>query len=546
MDRRSLLPLAPAAALWLTEQPAAAQDLDLAALKAALAASGLEFAGQEVELLRANATRALSTYAALRAHAVPLDTEPALTFHALLPGRKPPAPGPFVEIPAAPKRFAKPEDVAFWPLTDLAALLRTRRITSTALTRMYLDRLKRHGPGLFCVVTLTEELALRQAARADKEIAAGRYRGPLHGVPYGVKDLFATKGIPTTWGAEPFRDQVLAYDAAVVERLERAGAVLVAKLSMGALALGGQWFGGMTRNPWKTDKTSSGSSAGSASATAAGLVGFSIGTETLGSILTPSRVCGVTGLRPTFGRVSRFGAMSLCWTMDKVGPICRSAADCMLVLRAIGGPDERDGSVVRAPLGWAQGAPLRSLRIGIAGFETAEGPRKQLFEAALQVLRKAGAVLHPVTVPAFPLGAFRLILSAEAATAFDDITRDGRVRQLSGQKEGDWPNTFRAARLIPAVEYLRAMRVRTQLMQAMDALMKDYECVLTPPSSAMLTITNFTGHPQMTIPIGFVDGEPEAIHFTGRLFAEGPMARVAKAIQDVTTWHRQRPEGFVL
>ncbi|MBM3766860.1 MAG: amidase [Acidobacteria bacterium] len=548
MNRREWIRFAPAAALVLAEQDAPAQaPLTNESLRTALKLLGLDASDTQLEMMRPNVERALTAYTSMRAHSVPLDTDPAFTFHAQLPGMKPPRGGQFLGSAApAAKRFAKIEDVAYWPLTDLAALVRTRRVTSTALTKMYLERLRRHGETLHCVVTLTEELALQQAARADKEIAAGRYKGPLHGIPYGAKDLFATKNNKTTWGAEPFQEQLLDYNATIIDKLETAGAVLVAKLSMGALALGGQWFGGMTRNPWNTEKTSSGSSAGSASATAAGLVGFSIGTETLGSILSPSRVCGVTGLRPTFGRVSRHGAMSLCWTMDKIGPICRSVADCMLVLRAIEGPDGKDGSVHKAPLAWNPASPLSAMKIGYieADFAKQNGERKKLFDSALETLRKRGAKLKPATLPEFPVAALRVVLNAESAAAFDDLTRDGGVEKLSGQRPSDWPNSFRSARLIPAVEYLRAMRIRTQLMRAMDEFFAAWDVIVSPAFSDLLTITNMTGHPQIGVPCGFVKKEPEAVHFTGRIFEEGPMSRVAKAYQDATDWTNRRPDGF--
>jgi Asp-tRNA(Asn)/Glu-tRNA(Gln) amidotransferase A subunit family amidase len=438
------------------------------------------------------------------------------------------------------------EEVAYWSIPELAALIRSRRVTSTDLTKMYIERLRRHDATLHCVVTLTEELALEQAARADAELRRGRYRGPLHGLPYGAKDLFATRGIRTTWGAEPYKNQMIDANATIIDKLAGAGAVLIAKLSMGSLALGGEWFGGITRNPWNTEKTSSGSSAGSAAATSAGLVAFAIGTETLGSILTPSRICGVTGLRPTFGRVSRAGAMSLCWTMDKVGPIARNVEDAMLVLRAIEGPDKKDITVHARPLAWNPAQPLSQLRVGFvaADFARLNAERKPIAEAALDALRKAGVTLKPVELPQFPVGSLLTILNAEAAAAFDDLTREGGVDTLTGQKDSDWPNSFRSARLIPAVEYIRAMRARTLLMQQMQNLMQSWDVIVTPSFSQLLTITNFTGHPQITVPSGFLKGEPEAIHFMGGLFAEGKMARVAKAYQDFSSWNKQHPPTF--
>ena len=554
MDRRSLLHASPAAALIFSELGAPAQtaapeadSVSRESIREAMALLGLSFKEEHLEQMRANIRSTRTALGALRQRPIPLDTDPAFHFDPLLPGMESPKPTPFLTPrPRVARRFGKLEEVAHWPIPDLAALIRARRVSSKDLTRMYIERLRRHNETLHCVVNFTENLAMEQAARADSDLRRGRYRGVLHGLPYGAKDLFATKGIPTTWGAEPFKNQTIDANATVIDKLDKAGAVLIAKLSMGSLALGGLWFGGMTRNPWNTEKTSSGSSAGSASATAAGLVAFSIGTETLGSILTPSRICGVTGLRPTFGRVSRAGAMSLCWTLDKVGPICRSAEDALLVLRAIEGPDGKDITVQSRPLGWNPEAPLKSLRAGIvqADFDKLSGERKTIAEAALAALRKAGLRLQPVELPVFPVGSLLMILNAEAAAAFDDLTRDGGVETLTSQKDNDWPNSFRSARLIPAVEYIRAMRARTQLMMEMKNRMAGLDVIVTPSSSQLLTITNFTGHPQMSLPIGLINGEPEAIHFTGRLFEEGKMVRAAKAFQDATNWHRVPPPGF--
>ncbi|HZF40113.1 MAG TPA: amidase, partial [Blastocatellia bacterium] len=375
-------------------------------------------------------------------------------------------------------------------------------------------------------------------------------------IPCGVKDLFATKGIKTTWGAEPFRDQMIDYDSTVVERLRDAGAVLVAKLSMGALAQGGRWFGGMTRNPWQPEETetgSSGSSAGSASSTSAGLVGFSIGTETLGSIVSPSSRCGVTGLRPTYGRVSRYGAMGLSWTMDKIGPICRGVEDCALVLDAIYGPDGRDITVGDAAFNWNPDRPLAQMRIGYVKAEFERGPgqggnqsageeRKKMYQEALDALRQAGAKLEPMELPQFSAQSLRIILNAEAATAFDDITRDGRVNQLSGQSPNDWPNSFRTSRFITAVEYIRAQRARTLLMREMDSLMLKWDVFVTPaPGSASLLITNLTGHPAVITRCGFINNLPQAIMFTGNLYDEAAPLRVALAYERATKWHTMHP-----
>lgn len=540
----------------LAQQPAAppAQRITQDHLKAAEQIAGLDFTDAHEALALPNVNRNLTSYEALRKLDVPLDTEPATAFHPALPGKK--FARPKVVTKAKPSNVKLPafksvEDLAFASLAQLAELVRTRKVTSTELTKMYLARLKQYGPKLLCVVTLTEELALQQAAAADSEIKAGKYRGPLHGIPCGVKDLFATKGIKTTWGAEPFREQMIDYDSTVVERLRAAGAVLCAKLSMGALAMGGRWFAGMTRNPWQPEETqtgSSGSSAGSASATSAGLVGFAIGTETLGSIVSPASRCGVAGLRPTYGRISRYGAMGLSWTMDKVGPICRSIEDCALVLDALYGPDEKDLTVEDIPFVWQPERKLASMRIGFVKTEFEQGPatpegeaRKKMYQQALDVLRKAGANLQPITLPDFPTQALRIILNAEAAAAFDDITRDGRVNQLSGQAANDWPNSFRTARFIPAVEYIRAQRARTLLMREMDKLMANWDCFVTPNNSASLTITNLTGHPAAVVPCGFINNLPQAIMFTSNLYDEGAAARVALAYERATGWHKQHP-----
>ncbi len=583
LNRRSFVKLMPAAgAASLTMMAAesvsaqtagqqqTAQRVTREMLQATEKLIGIELTEAQENMALPGVNRNLASYEAVRKIDVPLDTEPATAFHPALPGKlktyrqraakSARTLGKSSKAAAtkvvAPK-FASVEDLAFATVAELAELVRTRKVSSVELTKMYLGRLKKYGDKLLNVVTLTEELALQQADAADREIKAGKYRGPLHGIPCGVKDLFATKGIKTTWGAEPYKDQVIDYDSTVVERLREAGAVLVAKLSMGALAQGGRWFKGMTRNPWQPEETaqgSSGSSAGSASATSAGLVGFAIGTETLGSIVSPSSRCGVTGLRPTYGRVSRYGAMGLSWTMDKIGPICRSVEDCALVLAAIYGPDGHDLTVEDIPFHWNPDRPLSQMKIGYikAEFEPTAGggaqggqnaeDRRKMYSVALDVLRKAGAKLEPFELPQFNFQSLRTILSAEAAAAFDDITRDGRVNQLSGQSPNDWPNSFRTSRFIPAVEYIRAQRARTLLMREMDKLMANWDCFITPaPGSASLTLTNLTGHPAVVTPCGFINKLPQAIMFTGNLYDEGAPLRVAMAYQQATDWHKKYP-----
>jgi Asp-tRNA(Asn)/Glu-tRNA(Gln) amidotransferase A subunit family amidase len=443
------------------------------------------------------------------------------------------------------ERPADLEQLAFQSVRYLAELLRSRRVTSVELTEMYLARLKQHDPALQCVVTLTEQRALDQARRADREIAAGRYRGPLHGIPWGAKDLLAVRGYRTTWGAAPYQEQVLDVDATVVQRLDEAGAVLVAKLTLGALAQGDLWFGGQTKNPWNLEQGSSGSSAGSASATVAGLVGFSLGTETLGSIVSPTTRCGATGLRPTFGRVSRHGAMALCWTMDKIGTICRNVEDCALVFSAIHGPDGRDPTVRELPFNWDATVRPADLRIGWlqSAFE-ADHATKSFDDAALAVLRGLGASLIPVALPdAYPINAMRPILNAESAAAFDELTRSGRDDLM---ERSSWPDSFRAARLIPAVEYIQANRLRSLVMRSTHEALKDVDVVVTPTSGgSWLTLTNFTGHPSVTVPHGFTDnGSPVSLSFFGRLFDEAAVLAVAKAFQDATDFHTRRPPQF--
>jgi Asp-tRNA(Asn)/Glu-tRNA(Gln) amidotransferase A subunit family amidase len=439
---------------------------------------------------------------------------------------------------------ANDADLAFASVADLAHLVRTRQISSERLTRLYLDRLKKHGPALECVVTLTEDLAMEQARRADREIRAGKYRGPLHGIPYGAKDLLATRGIATTWGSAIYRNQTPHQDATVIRKLEEAGAILVAKLTMGELAWGDVWFGGKTRNPWDRTQGSSGSSAGSAAATSAGLVAFAIGTETWGSIISPSTRCGVTGLRPTYGRVSRSGAMALSWSMDKIGPICRTVEDCAIVLEAIRGGDGTDPTVIDAPLVYRPGVPLKEIRLGYLkqDFDSAKSNRAN-DAASLEKLRQMGARLVPTQLPALPVGDLSIILSAEAAAAFDELTLSGKDDLMVRQIKNAWPNAFRTARTIPAVEYIQANRVRTLLIARMQELMKDIDVYIAPTGDGdNLLLTNLTGHPSICIPNGFDEkGRPTSITLVGRLFDEGRLLSVAKALQDATPFHLKRP-----
>ena len=525
-------------------------------IQAALKLFGLDFTDAEIDMMLPRVNANLNTYDSLRSVQIGYDVEPSFTFHPGLPGRKPIAgPQRFSTTIAAStaKAPANLEDMAFWRVTDIAPLVRSRAVSSTDLTKMYIDRMKRFGPKLLCLITLTEDLALQQAADADKEIRQGKYRGPLHGIPYGVKDLYDTKGIKTTWGAEPFKERVPDHDCTAVERLTKAGAVLIAKLSMGALAQGDLWFEGRTKNPWNLERGSSGSSAGSASATSAGLVGFSLGTETLGSIVSPSTECGTVGLRPTYGRISRYGAMALSWTMDKVGPICRGVEDCALVLNACYGPDGKDRSVGTDIFHWEPKKPLSSLKVGVlqnlfdnaggrggrGGNPNAAAELKAVYTQALDDLKKAGVNMTPVEFREDLLQA-RLVIDAEGAAAFDDITRDGEVRTLKGQGPSDWPNDFRVSRLVPAVEFIRAQRVRTLIVERFEKFMADWD-VIVAPASAILTTTNLTGNPQIVQKCGFTNGLPRSIGFTGKIYDEGSPMRVALAYEQATDWHKKNP-----
>jgi Asp-tRNA(Asn)/Glu-tRNA(Gln) amidotransferase A subunit family amidase len=439
-------------------------------------------------------------------------------------------------------------ELAFYTVRDLGELIRTRKISSLELTQFFIERLKQFDQDLHCVISLTEKEAMADAKRADEEIAGGTYRGPLHGIPYGAKDLLAVRGYKTTWGAEPYKDQVIDEDATVITRLREAGAVLVTKLSLGALAWGDVWFGEKTRNPWNLEQGSSGSSAGSASATAAGLVPFAIGSETWGSIVSPSTRCGTTGLRPTYGRVSRKGAMALSWSMDKLGPICRSVEDCAIVFNAIHGPDGVDQSVLDVPFLYSPNIKIDRIRIGFlqSAFQE-EYENADRDNAVLEVFRDLGAELIPVELQDFPVPSLSFILSAEAAAAFDDLTRSNRDDMLVRQIRNAWPNVFRAARFIPAVEYIQANRIRYQLIQAMTQVFNKVDVYIAPSFGGdNLLRTNLTGHPCVVLPNGFNDkASPTSISFIGNLFDEGTVMAVAKLYQDATTHHTKHPLRFM-
>jgi Asp-tRNA(Asn)/Glu-tRNA(Gln) amidotransferase A subunit family amidase len=543
----------------------------------------------------ASLNQAVAGYDAIYALHMPNAVAPALDFNPTLPAMTFPTAKRAMRLSSGPDRAVPGniEDLCFATVRELAALVRARKVSSTALTEMYLARLKRLDPVLHCVITLTEDRALAQAREADRDIAAGKYRGPLHGLPWGAKDLLAVKGYPTTWGAGGFERQMIDEDATVVTRLDQAGAVLIAKLTLGALALGDRWYGGVTRNPWRPAQGSSGSSAGPASATAAGCVAFSIGSETLGSISSPSTRCGCTGLRPTFGRVPRTGAMALSWSMDKLGPICRSAEDCAIVLDAVYGPDGHDRTVHAAAFNWDAQVDPRTLRVGYlkTDFEN-DPPQLRLFAppavsdttaqrqrelqrthaaydrrfdtAALAKLAAMGITMTPVQLPDMPWQAMTSLLSVEAAAAFDELTRSGRDKLLTEQSTTDWPNTFRTARLTPAVEYVQANRARMLAIEAMAKVFEPFDVIVAPTNSTQLVITNLTGYPSVIVPNGIRGddappydpppgpgpfggnwggpGTPVSLTFLGPLYGEANLLAFARAYQDATGFHRQHPK----
>lgn len=526
--------------------------------------AGQTFSDEERELMLKGVQEAIGEYSSMREVVLDNSVPPALSFYPSPPlgDGRPAGRGPIgMTESSAPRRSSSEDDLAFAPVTELAALLRSGQVSSVELTRMYLARLRRFDPVLKCVITYTEDLAMEQAERADREIAAGRYRGPLHGIPWGAKDLLAIPGIRTTWGAKPYEGQTRQDKSTVAWRLENAGAVLLAKLSVGALAWGDVWFGGTTKNPWNTKQGSSGSSAGPAAAAAGGLAGFTIGTETWGSIVSPCTRCGVTGLRPTFGRVSRHGTMALSWSMDKIGPLARSVEDCALVFHAIYGSDGFDHTVVDRPFDWPMRRDVRTLKVGYVAdlFEEdraekiedekmkARAAEWQAFDrATLKVLRDIGFDLVPVKLPdKYPIGPLSLILTAEASTAFDELTRSGRDDLLVRQVANAWPNVFRQGQLIPAVEYLRANRIRTLLIREVEELMSKVDVYVSPTFGGNnLLLTNLTGHPGVVLPNGFRGdvGTPTSITFTGKLYGESELLAVAHAYQQATDFHLRRPD----
>lgn len=556
--------------------------------------AGVSFTDDERAMMVRNLSNLKQSIDALHKTAIDNAVAPAMVFDPLPSGvslpskRKVPMVRERVALMARPGSL---EELAFQPVARLSELVKARRVKPSELTEMYLDRMKRYDPQLRCVVSLTEERARAQARAADSDVANGRYRGPLHGIPWGAKDLLATKGYKTTWGAGPYKEQTIDADASVVQRLDHAGAILIAKLTLGELAQGDVWFGGVTRNPWWTEQGSSGSSAGPGSAVAAGIVGFAIGTETLGSISSPSTRCGVTGHRPTFGRVPRTGAMALSWSMDKIGPMCRSVEDCALVFDAIQGADGRDRSVRDYPFNWNANVRPSDLRVGYykRAFDLPERDpanpdrppqhaTKPQDDAAIAVLQRLGAKLIPVELPEYPVG-WQLVLGAEAGAAFEELVRSGRVKEMVQQTPNAWPNSFRASHFIPAVDYVNANRTRTLLMQQWWDLFRSVDVIVTPTGgSGQLAQTNLTGHPAVIVPNGFREAPPLAqgtaavppavppvadtgrrvqaptpsprpetpvsLTFLGPLFEDEKALALAHAYQKATDHHLKRPPGF--
>jgi len=527
---------------------ASAQSMD--SISVALDLIDLSFGEAEIDSMRNSVVEEASNYREMRKLSIPNDMSYCLVF-------RPPLNSQTIsneqidinwnlkEKVVLPKNRS---DLAFYTVYQLSSLIKNKKITSVELTQFFLDRLRKYGDTLECVITMTDSLALSQAKRADAELQQGIYRGPLHGIPYGAKDLLAVKGYKTTWGAMAYKDQQLDYNATVIDKLEKAGAILVVKLTLGALAWGDVWYGGLTKNPWDLTTGSSGSSAGSASATVAGLVPFAIGSETWGSIVSPATRCGATGLRPTFGRVSKQGAMALSWSMDKLGPICRNAIDCALVLEAIRGEDGLDYSVRDFPFNYDYTKNIKKLRIGYLKDEFKPDTFNHQNDSALiELLKTRGINLVEKQLSSdIPAAALSFILSAEAGAAFDELTRSGRDMLLVRQIKNAWPNVFRAARLIPAVEYIQANRLRHQLTLQFNEMMKDIDVLIAPSFSRQLLITNLTGHPCVVLPDGSYAGDnPGTITLLGNHFDEANILMFARYLQELTPYDEEYPPLFL-
>ncbi len=522
-------------------------DLQQQNLQEAAAVAGLSFTESELEMMLPGVIENLQGFEKMRERKLANSVLPAYRYSPILPGisvRQSEMTGAPIELPKEVERPSDLAELAYADIPTLAALIKSRQVTCVELAELSIARLRALDPTLKCVVTLTEERALVTAKGLDAELAEGKWRGPLHGIPYGAKDLFAAAGAKTTWGAKPYQSQQFEFDATVITQLESAGAVLVAKLTLGALAMGDVWFGGTTKNPWDLEQGSSGSSAGSASAVAAGCVPFALGTETLGSIVSPSRRCGVSAIRPTFGRISRHGAMALSWTMDKVGPMARTIHDASLVLEVLAGLDRNDPTTVDLPCPAPGVFDPKGMKVGVpkgafGGLRSSEKERPEIF-AELTAL---GIELVEIELPEFPIWPMMVILHAEAAAAFDELTRSNRDDELTRQTPDAWPNFFRVARLIPAVEYIRANRLRTLLSQEMARVMESVDAIATPAAhGTILGITNLTGHPSVVAPCGFREnGRPYSIQFVGHLYDESRLAALARAWQQSTEFHLRHP-----
>ncbi|MEI8111417.1 MAG: amidase [Chitinophagia bacterium] len=532
------------------QEPPKQENTKTADMAAAARLLDLKFSQQELDTMYEGVQENLANYRLMHGQALANQVPMSLWQNPLLPGMKLDTRAdkikwklPATELPA------NKNELAFYSLGQLAYLIKNKKISSTELTEFFIQRIKKYGDTLHCVISITEDIAREQARAADEEIAAGKYRGPLHGIPYGLKDLFAVKSTKTTWGAAPYQNQVIDEDAFVYQQLKSAGAVLVAKFTLGALAMGDYWYGGRTRNPWNISTGSSGSSAGSASATAAGLVPFAIGTETWGSIISPASTCGLTGMRPTFGSVSRSGGMTLSWSLDKIGPICRSATDAAMVFAYIHGTDGEDASAVNARFNY-QPNTSRSLKIAYAkNYYNRITDTTRSEWKVLQAFRDAGYTLIPVDFPdstAYPFNIMDVVISAEAAAAFDDFTRNNVDDEMTRQGKYDWPNSFRVSRLMSAVEYVNANRHRYLLMKKMQELMSTVDVIICPTrgSGNQSAITNLTGHPAICVPTGFDirNKLPTSITFIGQLYEEGKLISAVEAYQDITNWHLQHPE----
>ena len=537
-------------AIWITGALRAQDPIGIPDLRAAEKLFGLHFTPVKEDSILSGLDDHLHLYQYLHEHDLYNDVPLSLSFDPLLPGthyERKQLPLQW-DIPSSVALPADRSELAWYSIPQLASLLRARKISSVELTTFFLQRLKKYGPVLHCVIELLEDSALAQARRADTDLARGIYKSPLQGIPYGIKDLFAVKGSFTTWGSPPYKGQVIEKTAYVAARLAEAGAVLVAKLSLGELAMDDVWFGGLTRNPWKPSTGSGGSSAGSAAATAAGLVPFAIGTETYGSIVDPSMRCGATGLRPTFGSIARTGCMALCWSSDKVGPICRSAEDAAYVFAYIHGGDSIDVSSRTMPFNYTGKIALSQLRVAYARNYIDSLPDDSPEKQTLAVLRKLGVTPAAVDFPDNLKGndLLSLIIGVESAAAFDKLTRTNRDDEMVQQNKDRWPNTFRTARFVPAVEYVNACRMRTEIMRKVDPFIQQYDIIIAPPETGdQLAITNLTGNPSVTLPVGFnKDGTPGSISFIGNLFGEARLLAFAKAFQDATPYNKQHPKGF--